>query len=108
MFIQLLIVSRAKFPRRFLFFFTRLLLASSKYQKAGVRYILDSVVKELQKNPERRFVVFAHICSHHMPRKSFFYNFMFANISFLQVHLCRNGLLHAVVYIMSQHFICAA
>lgn len=30
--------------------------ASTKYQRAGVQYIIDSVIKALVKNPKRRFI----------------------------------------------------
>jgi hypothetical protein len=33
-----------------------ILLARTGIQKAGVQYILDSVVEELQANPERRYL----------------------------------------------------
>jgi hypothetical protein len=44
-----------------------ILLARTGIQKAGVQYILDSVVEELQANPERRyisnhFVIFCCCC----------------------------------------------
>lgn len=69
---------------------SNLVTASSHYQKAGVRYILDSVIKELQKDEKRRY----------QPKSiKHFTHFQLMKLLMTtsQVHLRRNGVLLAVV-----------